>query len=91
MWRDDDKMETTIEKAKTKVIRACGGNLSVRNWLEATPDNSYDDPEYQVTLFVLSGSPPKGYVLADYNSGIVKAFGLRMKPLYTYHAYRRGG
>jgi hypothetical protein len=86
---DLKKMENTIIKAQEKVLRAYGENsqTTVREWLEATPANSYEDSGYKVSLFVLSGSPPKGYVIADYSSGLVKAFGVRMKPLYTYKAY----
>ena len=84
-----DDMHIAIKKAKDHVLRAYGENAktTVREWLECSPAPSYNNPEYKVSLFVLSGSPPKGYVIADYQSGLVKAFGVRLKPLYTYKAY----
>ena len=74
-------MDIFIEKAKKLVER---GEKVEREWLEAEPPNSYSSSDYRVRLFVLEGSPPKGYVLADYASGVVRAFGLSLRALYTY-------
>lgn len=78
-------MQETIEKAKERVMAKY--NDYGRTWLEGKIPDSYNDPEYKVSLFVLAGSPPRGYVLADYNTGIVIAFGFSLKRLYTYYAY----
>ena len=76
-------MEKAIEKAKERVCKAYDGReySRQRKWLEATPEDSYDDDSYIVKVFVLAGSPPKGYILADYANKIVRPFGLFMKPL----------
>ena len=68
------RMFTLINKAK-EWIRESGESGTVeRDWLEAEPPLSYDDNQYRVKLLVLEGSPPYGYILADYNEGICKAF-----------------
>ena len=82
-------MEKAIKKAK-KYSEQNGGNEG-RRWLEATPEYSYNDDRYMVKIFVLEGSPPKGYIVADYFYGIVKV--LRMVDLTiirTYKAYETG-
>lgn len=60
-----------IEKAKAKCEENQAGNHK-RAWLESTPPDSYQDPQYRVRLFVLQGSSPKGYVLSTPNW--IKAF-----------------
>ena len=78
-------VEELIEKAKRKAEKAYDPQEKhKREWLEAEPPHSYRSKGYKVKVFVLEGSPPKGYILADYCYGIVKAFGVRMHPLYTY-------
>ena len=82
MNEKEEDMERVIEKAKLCVEKDYGG--SKRKWFEAEPPYSYSDPRYKVKLFIYEGSPPKGYIIADYSLGIVKALGLFMKPLYTW-------
>ena len=79
---EKEEVEKIIEKAKLRVENSYRG--SKRKWFEAELPYSYSDPKYKVKLFVYEGSPPKGYVIADYSLGIIKAFGLFMKPLYTW-------
>ena len=76
------EVELLIEKAKRRVELTYGGVK--RKWLVAKPENSYDSNMYSVKLLVLEGSPPKGYILADYCYGIVKGFGVRMEPIHTW-------
>jgi hypothetical protein len=71
-----------IEHAKHRVEQEFGGVK--RDWLEAEPRHSYSSGGYKVKVFVLEGSPPKGYILVDFCWGIVKAFGVRMRLLHTY-------
>lgn len=78
-----EAMAEQIIKAKAKVVRAYGKDIG-RRWLEATPEDSYNNEAHRTTLFVLEGSGPKGFVLAHYSRGQVKAFGLEMNLLYTY-------
>lgn len=80
-------MQDAIEKAKERVMAKY--NDYTRTWLEGKIPHSYNDPEYKVALFVLAGSPPRGYVLADYYSGIVIAFSFALDRLHTYHAYNQ--
>lgn len=83
--------EKTIERAKRTVEKHCGSKPGGRRWLVACPENSYQNEEYEVRLLVLEGSPPKGCILADYASGIVKAFsasGWGLKPIGTSRAYK---
>jgi hypothetical protein len=77
-------MEDLIEMAKLRVIKAYERRTETkRRWLTAELD-SYDDPAYRIQIFVLEGSPAKGYVIADYGRGVVKAFDAWHKCLYTY-------
>jgi len=67
-------MDKLIEKAKRLAEEWYGCSAGKRQWLEAEPPHSYGDPSYRVRLFVLEGSPPKGYILADYSYRLVKVF-----------------
>ena len=67
--------EEAIQRAKQKVEESYDAPKSPeRNWLEASPPDSYGSPRYRVTIFVREGSPPKGFVIADYGHGVVMAF-----------------
>ena len=68
-------VNTALEKAKKIVERWYGDKPGAREWLVASPPDSYSDPQYRVTTLVLRGSPPKGYILVDYHYGIIKLFG----------------
>ncbi|MCK9616157.1 MAG: hypothetical protein M0R48_11815 [Candidatus Omnitrophica bacterium] len=74
-WKEI-KMLSAIEKAKRKVEQAYHTEPGQRAWLESSPLDSYEDESYRVKLFVLEGSPCKGYVLADYGRMIVKPMAL---------------
>lgn len=76
-------MEKLIEGAKQLVEKWCGCHLGDRQWLEAEPPCSYGNRSYRVRLFVLEGSPPKGYILADYVNRIVKVFGVSFRSTKT--------
>lgn len=73
----DDEFEKLILKAQRRLWR------DGRNWL-VTNLQCYDDSAYEVRLYVLEGSPPRGYILADRNSGIVKCWDSDMTNQYTY-------
>ena len=77
------KMNSAIEKAKRKVEQAYHTEQGQRAWLESSPLDSYEDELYRVKLFVLEGSPCKGYVLADYGRMIVKpiSFGKKLREI----------
>jgi len=70
----NEDVDELIERAK-KIVESWDGNHA-RLWLCANPDDSYDDSRYRVVLYVLEGSPPRGYVLADYYNKTVKLFGI---------------
>lgn len=87
-------MEYTINRAKNSLgegeIRLYGEER--RHWLEASLICK-DDESYTVKLFVLEGTPPKGYILADYSSGIVKVFsgsGEGVMTIKTFKVYKFG-
>ena len=84
-------MEDLIEKAKRCVEKHYGAGRYKRPWLDAEPPHSYGNALYRVRLFVLAGSPPKGFVLANYGTGTVKAFDSRMKHLFTFTTLKQGG
>jgi hypothetical protein len=84
---EENSMDELIKKAKDCVEKRWPG-VEERPWLEAEPPDSYKDPFWRVRLFVLQGSPPKGFVLANYGTHTVKAFNSEMKHLYTFK--RRG-
>ena len=67
-------MDKLIEKAKQCVEG---------RWPDGN-QNSYGDSAWRVRLFVLQGSPPKGFVLANYGTYTVKAFDSLMKHIYTF-------
>ena len=67
-------IEDRIALAKNHVRKSFAGDLDgTREWLESEPPDSYGDEQYRVRLWVLEGSPPKGYVLADYRTAAVVA------------------
>ena len=78
-------IEDRIAMAKNHVRKVWAGDLNGnRRWLEAEPPHSYGDELYRVRLWVLEGSPAKGYVLADYGTGAVVAIdgGFSHKKVY---------
>lgn len=79
-------MNSAIEKAKRKVEQAYGTVPGTREWLESSPIDSYEDDSYRVKLFVLEGSPCKGYVLADYGRMTVKPISYAKKGLREINA-----
>jgi len=64
-WKDL-KMNAAIDKAKRKVEEAYHTKPGQRAWLESNPLDSYESDAFRVKIFVLEGSPCKGYVVADY-------------------------
>ena len=82
-------MENEINRAKK--LLATGSGIETPRWLEATPEHSFGKEEHMVRIFVLEGSPPKGYILADYTYGLVKFFrGIDLRTIKTFKAYKRG-
>lgn len=66
------RMNELIQKAKNWVMDQYGRTCE-RDWLVASPPNSYSNLRYRVTVFVWEGSPCKGFVTADYGHGFVIA------------------
>lgn len=83
-------MEKEINRAK-KMLEVGHGDTGTHRWLEATPEHSLGKEEHMVKIFVLEGSPPKGYIFADYTYGLVKAMrGTDMRTIKTFKAYKKG-
>jgi hypothetical protein len=77
------EIEKAIEKAKALVARNYG-ETGDRKWLKSNPPDSYGDERYRVELYVFEGSPPKGFVVADWSHLIVKAFNQYWTCLHTF-------
>ena len=67
-------MEELIKKEKKVAIEINEGDHRERKWLEATPLDSYGDPEYRVRFFILEGLPPRAYVIASYYHSRVEVY-----------------
>jgi len=79
----EDLLEELIESAKKKVIRAYEGTEETsRAWLECSLD-SYKTKSYRIRVLVLEGSPVKGYIIANYGTGVVTAFTVHDKKIAT--------
>ena len=82
-------MENEINRAKK--LLTIGPGIETPRWLDATPEHSFGKEEHMVRIFVLEGSPPKGYILADYTYGLVKTLrGMDLRTIKTYKAYKKG-
>jgi hypothetical protein len=82
-------MENEINRAK-KLLTVSFGAETPR-WLEATPEHSFGKEEHMVKIYVLEGSPPKGYIFADYTYGLVKTLrGTDLRTIKTFRAYKKG-
>jgi len=78
-----DLMEELIESAKKKVTRAYEGTEETRRtWLECSLD-SYKTNQHRIRVLVLEGSPVKGYIIANYGTGVVTAFTVHDKKIAT--------
>lgn len=78
----DEAFEKAIEKAKSIIMKRRKGEEG-RNWLIGIPRCTDCSLMYEVRLYVLEGSPPRGYILADRISGIVKCWDIYMTRPYT--------
>ena len=77
--------ESLIEKAKLSVIKSYErGATTTRPWHTVSTPNSYGDPACRVTLMVLSGSPPKGFVLVNYARQTAVAMDAWHKIIHIY-------
>ena len=85
-------MENEIDRAKKLLEVGLGSTEApTPRWLEATPEHSLGKEEHMVRIFVLEGSPPKGYIFADYTYGLVKTMrGTDLRTIKTFRAYKRG-
>jgi hypothetical protein len=87
---DDEWYLESIVKAKQIVAKHyCGyagtsEGINKRKWIELTGKSSYEDEKYEVNLFVLEGSPPKGYVFASKSIELVVAFSNHFRRLKTF-------
>jgi hypothetical protein len=80
------EIEDLIEKAKKYVWDAYDHQVvkTQRSWNEA----SVDHEGYRIRIIVLSGSPPKGYVIANYGRNTVQAFNAWDKKLKLWELWR---
>ncbi|GIK23660.1 MAG: hypothetical protein BroJett005_30740 [Ignavibacteriota bacterium] len=78
-------MEQLIEQAKRLIEKKFDPG---RKWLEASLD-SYNADSNRVTLFVLEGSPAKGYIIANYGTKQVIAFDYYGRKRRTYSLHTR--
>ncbi len=77
-------IEEYIKKAKIIVEKRYNfPNSCHRNWLESHCD-SYSIPKYRIQMWVYEGSAAKGYVIVNYGTGIVRAYGVGDKLLKAY-------
>ncbi len=79
-----------LDKAIALVEENCGCNHGERPWNEAIVRSKHNNDEYDVRLFVLDGSPPKGYITVDCAHGIVRSYGMDSKLLKSYKAFPDG-
>jgi hypothetical protein len=75
-----------VNKAKQYAEDRYGCGSCPREWLSSEL-MSYDDSKYRVETHVLEGSPPKGCVVADRTTGMVRVFGVRMRIIKTFKAF----
>ncbi len=75
-----------VNKAKQYAEDRYGCGSGSREWLSSEL-MSYDNSKYRVETHVLEGSPPKGCVVADRTTGIVRVFGVRMHITKTFKAF----
>jgi len=73
-----------IKFAKTRLEENYSNQDNDSNWLETTPLCPRNDDAFMIRLFVMESL--KGYILADYSSGIIEAFGENLKPEFRYDA-----
>ena len=69
-----------IAEAIRKVEESYPGSEK-RPWLKTNLD-SYQSESNRVTLYVLEGSPCKGYVIVNYGSKYIRAFNAWNKQIY---------
>lgn len=63
--------ELLLKAQRFLTSRAGGGD---RRFLYAVPLDSYDEKHYRMEFYVLEGSPPKGFIVADHASRQVSAY-----------------
>ena len=73
-------MNHMIEEAKKTVIKNYGKTIE-REWIEARAYNQYKYRNYDIVLFMRTGSPSKGYVIANYGTRTVLAISNQNKIL----------
>jgi len=77
----NEELKEIIEKAKRKVEVSYGGIK--RQWLKTKID-SYENPLNRIELYVYEGSPTKGYIVVNYERGLVHTFNAWGEKIYTY-------
>lgn len=78
------KFEELVQKAKDTVVKNYGSSGIGREWLSASPIDSYKNEDYRTTIHVLEGSPPKGYVIELRGLYEVKAYSCAWTHLHTW-------
>jgi hypothetical protein len=74
--------DEALKEAKATLERLYGGEK--REWLEASPPDSYGSKEYRVTVFALCGSPPKGTILYNHSLRIIRGFNVLLHPTFVF-------
>lgn len=67
-----------IFKAKVYIEALYPESVDPR-WFYTKPYHSFSDEENTVKFYVLEGSPPRGFIIANYALGIVVAFDNHMR------------
>jgi hypothetical protein len=76
------RLQERVDAAKRAVERACGSFPGERHWLIGTTPSSYGNARQEVSLFVLEGSPPQGFILVcGGNRGRVLALSMGFRRL----------
>jgi hypothetical protein len=69
---EEKKFEEMVEGGKTRLMNLCADGKERK--LAEVHFDSYGGPRDRIALFVLEGSPPRGYLLADYANKKVRIF-----------------
>ena len=80
---EKDLLSELIIRAKTLVEKRIPDALD-RHWLRALV-KCYDNPEHGITLYVLEGSPPRGYVIVNHATKRVIAYDAADAHIKTYN------
>lgn len=84
-----EEFEILIERAKKMIMAKTGYGVNEdagRRWVRArAKHDGWLDGSEDVELIMFEGSPAKGYIIVNYGTRNVRAFGQRDKPLYKWN------